>query len=47
MDYGPTNLGKFGSPYKDVIEKLWKRLREIILYRRQLVRIPPPSAGSL
>ncbi len=35
LDYGPSNVGKFGSTYRPVIEELWKRLRHIILKRRE------------
>jgi hypothetical protein len=39
LDYGPNNVGKFASPYKQTIETLWKRIREIVLYRRHAVSV--------
>ena len=46
LDYGPSNVGKFGSTFRPVIETLWKRLRYLILKRREARANPPPQYGK-
>ncbi|RYY79587.1 hypothetical protein EON63_17150 [archaeon] len=36
MDYGPNNVGKFASTYQQQLLEFWKRLRQIILVRREI-----------
>eukprot|EP00981_Chlorochromonas_danica_P010308 scaffold3107_cov176-Ochromonas_danica.AAC.5 len=34
-DFGVVNIGKFASTFREVVEALWKKLRDVILYRRE------------
>ncbi len=37
LDYGPSNVGKFGSTYRPTIETLWNQMKDIILKKRHEV----------
>lgn len=39
LDYGPSNLGKFGSTYKPTIELFYNRLKDEIFEKRRQVII--------
>jgi hypothetical protein len=39
LDYGPSNVGKFGSTYRPVLDLLWNRLKDLILKKRKEVCI--------
>lgn len=38
LDYGPSNVGKFGSTYRPTIELLYTQLMEVIKKKRYEVR---------
>lgn len=37
-DYGPKDLGKFGSTDRETVQKLWNHIREVVMAKRKEVR---------
>lgn len=50
MDYGPANVGKFGSESREEVDAIWSQLRTQIAMKRQEVfggdRMYQPGLGN-
>lgn len=46
MDYGPATLGKFGSIDKEIVQQLWKYIRDLIMFKRRDRQRAKPVYGK-